>query len=332
MDESPPPRVKPASPLKTYSHLAAGRRMPTDYELVTSQLLYYARSGFETEVAVADWYRRHQRGSCLRGDFWEAFQDPRSTTYARYVALQRKRSDEVQGVLDWIQNGDYDDRLPETWRARFDRFITPLRYPWHAFQMVAAYIGQMAPSGRITVAAAFQAADEMRRIQVLAYRIALLRRRHAVDAGESLRAWQCDGALQPMREAVERLLVAYDWGEAFVALNLCMKPLLDRLLVHELARVATAMGDPLFSPIFGSLEEDCAWQQSYSLELAKLAILREPDNRGIVGDLVQRWFPISVRALDALSDAWPELGPAEQRALAWYEKEFLPKLELGGIV
>ena len=42
--------------------------------------------------------------------------------------------------------------------------------------MLAAYVGQMAPSGRITIACALQAADEMRRVHRLAYRMALLRR------------------------------------------------------------------------------------------------------------------------------------------------------------
>ena len=35
--------------------------------------------------------------------------------------------------------------------------------------------------------------------------------------------WEEDGAWQPLREAVENMLIAYDWGEAFVALNLAVK-------------------------------------------------------------------------------------------------------------
>jgi Methane/Phenol/Toluene Hydroxylase len=40
----------------------------------------------------------------------------------------------------------------------------PLRFPGHGLQMLAAYIGKMAPSSRITMAASFQAADEMRSV------------------------------------------------------------------------------------------------------------------------------------------------------------------------
>ena len=44
--------------------------------------------------------------------------------------------------------------------------------------MLAAYIGKMAPSSRITIAASFQAADEMRRVQRLAYRMRQLQVTH----------------------------------------------------------------------------------------------------------------------------------------------------------
>jgi methane/phenol/toluene hydroxylase len=46
--------------------------------------------------------------------------------------------------------------------------VAPFRYAGHEFQMIASYVGQMAPSGRIVITAALQAADEMRRIQKIA--------------------------------------------------------------------------------------------------------------------------------------------------------------------
>ena len=62
------------------------------------------------------------------------------------------------------------------WVDTLERLLPPLRYLYHGLQMLAAYVGQMAPSGRITIAAALQAADEMRRVQRIAYRMAMLRR------------------------------------------------------------------------------------------------------------------------------------------------------------
>src|SRR5436190_135955 len=45
--------------------------------------------------------------------------------------------------------------------------LSALRFPLHGLQMVAAYVGALAPSGRISVACALQAADQLRAIQRL---------------------------------------------------------------------------------------------------------------------------------------------------------------------
>src|SRR5262249_10188922 len=55
-------------------------------------------------------------------------------------------------------------QLSPRWLQVLSRVVAPFRYPGHGFQMVASHIGQMAPSGRIVITAALQAADEMRRV------------------------------------------------------------------------------------------------------------------------------------------------------------------------
>src|SRR6185295_9514509 len=74
--------VKTRATLKTYSHLASERRMPSEYEIATSRLLWYVpRGGFEVNVPLAAWYQRWQRESPFTGADWERFRDPRETTY-----------------------------------------------------------------------------------------------------------------------------------------------------------------------------------------------------------------------------------------------------------
>lgn len=87
---------------------------------------------------------------------WEKFSEPRETTYTKYTELQREKEIFVDTVLDEIERTAYDARLGPIWLRFFARVIAPFRYPDHGFQMIAAYIGQMAPSGRITIAAALQ--------------------------------------------------------------------------------------------------------------------------------------------------------------------------------
>ncbi|HMJ50700.1 MAG TPA: hypothetical protein VK540_01445 [Polyangiaceae bacterium] len=291
------PRRRPSgSRLKTYSHLERGRRLPNEYEIVTSDLLYYPSRGFEVKTPLDAWYEKHQRGSLLHANDWERFSDPRETTYAKYTALALKGETYLDGLLDSIETSGYDRALSAEWRGTLDRVLGPLRYPLHGFQMIASYVGQMAPSGRITVAALFQAADEMRRIQRLAYRMTLLQQTHPDFGKESKSVWLRDPAWQPLREAVERCLVTYDWGESLIALNFCIKPLIDELFMTYLPREAEEHDDHLLGQLFSCLDEDCRWHRAWSVALLKIAVEDDADNRTVIHAWVTRWCEIARRA------------------------------------
>src|SRR5271168_1468870 len=197
---------------KTYWHLLPQRRMPTEYEIVTSKLLCYTGEGFtgkrfELDVPLKAWYRRYQEESPLVCSSWEKFRDPRETTYTKYTDVQREKEIFVDGILDEIELTGYDAHLPPAWLHILPRVVAPFRYPGHGFQMIASYIGQMAPGGRITIVAALQSADEMRRIQRIAYRIRQLQQIYPGFAVDSRTLWQTDPMWQPLREVVEKLLI-----------------------------------------------------------------------------------------------------------------------------
>lgn len=291
-------------PLKTYSHLAGARRMPTEYELLTSQLHYYLAKGFEVETPVAAWFREHQAGSPLQCGDWEGFADPRETTYAEYTALQQAKETFVHGLLARM-GPDYDRSLSADWVERLGRVLAPLRYPCHGLQMIASYLGQIAPGGRITVAFLFQAADEVRRVQRLAYRVRQLQRTRPGFAPDSRAVWQEDPAWQPLREAVERLMVAYDWGAALVGLNLVLKPLLDEWVTLSLADAARGHGDHLLAAMLSSLREDAAWQREWTAALMGVVLEDSPENKPLVQAWVDEWHPPAARAVAALATLLP---------------------------
>lgn len=289
-------------PLKTYSHLAGAGRMPSEYEIVTSNLHYYVnRGGFEVNLPLGDWYERYQRGSRVQGVDWEAFRDPRETTYTSYAALQHQKEVFVDGLLRSVESTRADSRLESEWVGELEKIFAPLRYPWHGFQMIAAYIGEMAPGGRITVAAMFQAADEMRRVQRVAYRMRQLQEKFPGFGNASRALWEQAPEWQPFRKAVETMFVAYDWAEAFVALNVCVKPLLDELLVHELGAFAKQRGDTLLAELLWSLDEDCVWARRWTKALLSLMLEARPENRDAIQAWVGRWLPLGEAALTGLS-------------------------------
>jgi toluene monooxygenase system protein E len=296
---------------KTYWHLLPQKRMPSEYEIVSSKLLCYTGEGFtgkrfELDVPLKDWYRRYQEESPLVCSSWEAFRDPRETGYTKYVALQREKEIFVDGILDEIETTGYDAHLRPEWLTILANMFAPLRYPGHGFQMIASYIGQMAPSGRITIAASFQAADEMRRIQRIAYRIRQLQHIYPGFAADSKNLWQTDPTWQPLREVVEKLLIAYDWAESFVALNVVLKPLVDELFMKYLSELALREDDYLLGQIFYSLNEDCQWHRQWSESLVRMVIQDNVHNRDTIQSWINQWHPLAARAVHAFAQLFED--------------------------
>jgi toluene monooxygenase system protein E len=316
---------------KTYWHLGAERRLPSDYEIATSRLLYYVeRGGFAVDLPTSDFYVRHQGQSQLVSERWDDFVDPRATTYTKYVDIAREHEAYVGRLLASIEETDYDRGLPPAWVETLGRTLSPLRFLCHGLQMVAAYLGQMAPSGRIAVAALFQCGDEIRRIQRIAYRLGLLARR-APEIGATGRAlWQSDPRWQPLRQTIEKLLVTYDWGEALVALNLCVKPMIDELFLVEQAALAERARDHVDAQIFRSLYEDCQWHRGWTDALLALAFADRPANRAVVTRWIEAWTPTvdaAARAAGALLGSDPRRADVGARVA---ELEVGPPPRQGG--
>jgi toluene monooxygenase system protein E len=316
---------------KTYWHLLSQRRMPTEYEIVTSKLLCYTGEGFtgkrfELDVPLKDWYRRYQEESPLVCSSWEKFRDPRETTYTKYTGLQRDKEIFVDGILDEIELTGYDAPLRPAWLHTLSRVVAPFRYPGHGFQMIASYFGQMAPSGRITIAAALQSADEMRRIQRIAYRIRQLQQIYPGFAADSRTLWQTDPMWQPLREVVEKLLIAYDWAESFVGLNLVLKPLVDELFMKYLSELALSEDDYLLGQIFYSLNEDCQWHRQWSESLVRMAIEDNVRNQETIQGWINRWHPLAARAVHAFAPLLEDT--LERTALDRYYRDYLRSMNL----
>jgi len=291
---------------KTYWHLLQQRRMPTEYEIVTSKLLFYTGEGFtgkrfELDVPLLDWYKRFQQESPLTCTSWENFRDPRETTYTKYTEVQRDKEIFVDGILQEIEVSGYDGQLSPQWLHVLSRVLAPLRYPGHGLQMLACYVGQMAPGGRIVITATLQAGDEMRRVQRIAYRVRQLQHLYPGFAGDSKARWQTDTLWQPLRIAIEKLLVCYDWAESFVALNLVLKPLLDESFMNHLSDLALREGDHLLGQIFYSLNEDCRWHREWTQALILMVIEDNPQNRGTIQSWIEKWHPVATHALQAFA-------------------------------
>ncbi|MFC5828284.1 aromatic/alkene monooxygenase hydroxylase subunit beta [Nonomuraea insulae] len=295
---------------RTWSRFEGERRRPNEYDIVTRGFHYHfgrrpAPFDLDPDSAINQWYLRHREGSPLRGGDWDAFKDPAQLNYRRYVALQHEREIYAEGVVDSFEADDHDARLDPEWVAVLARLYLPARFALHVLQITGMYVAQLGPSTAITNAAIFQGADELRALQWIAYRAKSLSLTHGADLADSRtarRVWEDDPAWQPAREMLERLLVAYDWGEAFTALNLVVKPAFDSLFKESFADLALANGDGLTARLLRESGLDTARSQEWSSALVRHAVAARPDNLKVITEWAHTWRPRAARAVQALAE------------------------------
>lgn len=296
-------------PVRTWSQFGDVRRKPTPYEVVTGKFHYHFRrepAPFEMDpdTPINKWYLKNREGSPLQVDDWEGFRDPYKLTYRDYVAMQHEREIFVDALIDRNEAEAAVDKLDAGWVATLRETFVAMRFPIHVMQMVSLYVGQMAPSSYITNCAHFQAGDEMRRIQRLAYWTKVLSNAHGsdlADAATSRRIWESDPAWQPTREALEKLLIAYDWGEAFTALNVVIKPTLDTIFNDCLGDLAKQNGDPFIAELCAEFSRDSSRSRDWTQALTTYTLEHDTSLSGVFEGWINAWVPLADAAAAGLA-------------------------------
>lgn len=289
---------------RTYWHLAEQRRIPSRYDVTSSRLLYANQHGYAIDTPASRWFARYQKNPELQYDQWHSFKDPRQTTYSSYVELQQRQECYVEGLLDAARSAGDDAGLSSEWLDVLEQVLPTLRYPCQGLHMVSAYCGHMAPEGKLVIAFAFQAADELRRVQKLAYRMRQLRELRPSFGANSLAAWQDDKAWQPLRRSIERLIVKYDFCEAWVALNLVVAPAFDALFVDHFAQLCRRRGDALTAQLLQALKDDCEWHRSWTRELCRAITQGSESDRSLLQGWVRQWWDMTGEWLAAVTAPW----------------------------
>ncbi|GAA2866146.1 aromatic/alkene monooxygenase hydroxylase subunit beta [Pseudonocardia halophobica] len=306
------PARKPRK-LRTFSAFGDVRKMPSEYEIVTHAQNWNTRAGrlsaFEQNPSspMNLWFLTYREHSPLQVDDWDGFRDPDQISYRSYVHLQADEQTKLDGMLDSYGEAGAADALTPEQVTRLGALFTPSRYLVHGMQLVEAYIGYMGPSSYITSAAGYANADFLRRVTMTAYRTRELQLAHP-DSGigtQERGLWEQHPAWQPAREAIERALVAYDFGEAFTALNLVLGPTLDDLLIRQLGEASKANGDELTWLLCDVLAEDSNRRNRWSGALATHCLTSRPENEAPLRKWIDRWSARADAAVEALA---PLLG------------------------
>ena len=282
--------------LKTWTAFGDLGRRPTEYEILTHGLNHSMR---ETPLELPPdahgnrWLREHRDAIALTAPDWNAFRDPDAVTYGRYVAMQDDQEAYVEGLLERFDRDAYDTRLTGTTVDFLALTLTPCRYLVHAEQMLSAYVQQLAPSSYIANCAIFQTADQLRRVQLIAYRTTQLRLTYpqrTFGTGERS-TWERHPGWQPIREAAENALVEYDWDRALVATQLVVKPVADLIFLDQLRQELTAAGAVMDALIVENLWRDSERSRRWTAALLRFLAEAAPGNLGTLQGYLREWAP-----------------------------------------
>lgn len=314
--------VEVLKPLKTWSHLAKRRRKPSEYEIVSANLLYNTRDPnapyeLDPDMFMNRWYKQYRDGTPLRHSDWNAFRDPDELVYRTYNMLQDGQEAYVFGLFDQFNEREHDKALESQWVGALARLYTPARYVFHTVQMASAYLQQMSPASTITCCAAFQAADSMRWLSHTAYRTKELSLQFA-DKGfgaDERSYWEDDSAWQGFRELMERVLTTWDWAEAFVALNLIAKPAIEEAVIRKLGEAARHNGDTLLGMLTDAQLQDAARHRRWASALVKMAA-EEQGNAEVIHGWIAKWEPLADKAIEAYCAMLADVPDAAANAKA----------------
>lgn len=316
MSATPAPRRRQRK--KTWSSFGPIQRKPNDYEIVTHNMNHTTGDTpleMGPDVHGNVWLRKYRDDIEVTVPSWDDFRDPDRVTYDSYVKMQ----DEAEGFVDKLLENftaeeSSDDGLSSDCLTLLGEALTPQRYLVHAQQMLSAYVQQLAPSSYVANCASFQAADQLRRVQRVAYRTKQLDTAHP-DRGfgsNEREIWENDARWQPIRKVLEHLLAVYAWDEASVAYNLVVRPVLDELFLGQLARAARALGDELDALVLENLKQDSRRHDRWAVALSKFAIAENPENRDTLRRLSDKWVAVVDEVITAgaqlITDHVPDLS------------------------
>lgn len=289
--------------LKTWSAFGNLGRRPTEYEILTHGLNHTTGPvplEMGPNVHGNVWLREHRDATRLRCADWDAFRDPDTMTYGKYVSRQDDQETYVEGLLEQFDREDHDAALGTAAVSLLRRALTPSRYLAHGQQMLSAYLQQLAFSSYVANCAAFQTADQLRRVQLTAYRTTQLRSAHeqAGFATGERQDWEGADDWQPARRAVELALVEFDWDRAFVVSNLVVKPVADLLTLSELSTQCAEVGARLDALILENLWIDSQRSQRWTAALTRFLLVDEA-NQEVLQGYLDEFAPLG----DAMADS-----------------------------
>lgn len=222
-----------------------------------------------------------------------SFTDPRQFYYAPYVTARTHLYEAFASTLQYLEDRQLLDRLPDGWKALATDVVLPLRHYETGGQLVSAYGCKFGYGTTITQCLSYASFDRIGNAQLLS-RFGISLGGGTDDLlGEAKQRWLTAPWLQPLRRHTEQLLIEKDWAVAHLGLDLS-----DQLLYGLLYR-----------------------------HLDEAALLGGAGGYSLVANHLSTWFADHRRWADALYQAWrsdPETGARNREVLAVAADRLVP--------
>lgn len=213
-----------------------------------------------------------------------SFTDPRQYYYAPYVTARAAMHEAFAKTLEYLEQRDLLQRMPDAWRAIATQVVLPLRHYESGAQLVTVTGARFAYGTTISQCCAYAAFDRVGNAQLIS-RFGLAMAGGSDEAlTEAKRLWVEEPALQGLRRYVEELFVEDDWAAGLLGLDLT-----DRLL---------------YSLLYRHLDE--------------AALLGGAGAYSLVAQHLSTWFTDQRRWIDRLLQEWladPQHGAGNRAAL-----------------
>lgn len=314
-------RTVTIKPLRqTFDHVAArigGDKPATRYQEGTiglqAETNFHYRPLWAPEYEIFD-----KRRTALKMADWYAFKDPRQFYYGNYTITRARMQDSASAEFDFAEERNLGQTYPDAARQRALEVLLPLRHVAWGSSMNNSFCAAYGYGTAITQPCLYQSMDQLGIAQYLTRLGLLLDEPAALDAAR--KSWLEAAPWQPLRRAVEDLLVTQDWFELFVAQNFVLDGLLFPLVYQRFDDALAADAGLTVSMLTRFQVEWFAEASKWVDASIKTAAAESAENRALLGRWTGQWL---ARAAEALAPvARLGLGKSADAVMAEVVEQF----------
>lgn len=245
-------------------------------------------------------------GTALMCADWHAFTGPGARWARSLERMEAEAESRVTAAVSAALRGESFDDVSPAWIRFLQDNMPVAAFAFNECGRLLEALSHRSPWGGISDGLALQASMQFRQAQSIVLYVADMEQRLGAMPMQTARTrWRTDREWLPTHHFLEQAATCPDWGEAFVAINLCFEPLAGQLLRREVAmRLGPAHGDHVTAIVAAAGQDE--WQLTRTWTTSALTFVLGDEESGEENHaLLQTWI---ARQLPAAKEATRQLA------------------------